>query len=172
MKRICCIETGKTFKSAVDLSSSLGRGRCFASRISANLAKNNLFKYENLTYEYLLKPIKEKVKVRVRGYKSHKSIICNETGDIFKSASELARSIRNGTLSSAYGGWICKKIKEEGVYEDLETGLTYNFTSEKDTKPTSDDKDSSYISIIESLAIQMVKDKEYNKAIKLLNVLI
>ena len=45
MKRIRCIQTNKTFKSAIDLSLSLGRGRCFASQISANLAKNNLFKY-------------------------------------------------------------------------------------------------------------------------------
>ena len=172
MKRIRCIQTGKTFKSAIDLSLSLGRGRCFASQISANLAKNNLFKYEDLTYEYLFKPIEEKVEVKVRDHKSHNRIICNETGEIFRSATALVKTIRNGTLSKGYSGWICKKIKETGIYEDLETGLTYNFTSKKDIKPTSDDKDSSYISTVESLAIQMIKDKEYDKAIKLLNVLI
>ena len=99
-------------------------------------------------------------------------IICNETGEIFKSATALTKAIRNGTLSKGYGGYICKKIKETGVYKDLETGLTYSFTSKKDIKPISDDKNSSYISIIESLAIQMIKNKEYDKAIKLLNVLI
>ena len=167
MKRICCVQTGKTFKSSIDLSLSLGRGRYFAAQITKKLAKDKFFKYKDLTYKHIAEVVEKENVTR-----KHNRIICNETGEIFRSATALVKTIRNGTLSKGYSGWICKKIKETGVYEDLETGLTYNFTSRKDIKPISDDKDSSYISTVESLTIQMIKDKDYAKAIKLLNVLI